>query len=157
MGCRQHPTFLSSPHSQSPERTLALFSYERHTASGRKHSNYKRGLRRWVPIWGSLTVRSCLQGPGTRKTSLNKKVTTDTALPSPQNRRFKDFLRYPPFTWWICLFLMWQKVSTNLCKLYSILLTWNRCRDQAGLLEFSSLTWKKKKNLKRCICTLGKE
>lgn len=157
MGCRRHPTFLSSPHSQSPEITLALFSYERHTASGRKHSNYKRELRRWVPIWGSLTVRSCPRGAWNKK-NFSKSYcwhsSSTTTEETFSGLTFSDILHLPGE--FVC-FQCDKKVSANLCKLYSILLTWNGCRDQAGLLEFSSLTWEKKKNLKRCICTLGKE
>lgn len=67
MGCKGHPSFLSSPHSQSLERTLALFNYERYTKSGRKHSSYERELRRWAPIWENLAVRLCPQWAWKRK------------------------------------------------------------------------------------------
>lgn len=49
----------------------------------------KENLEDGYPFGGVLQSDS-VKGPGTRKTSLNKKVTTDTALPSPQKRRFKD-------------------------------------------------------------------
>lgn len=42
------------------------------------------------PFGRNLQSDYALNGPRKRKTSLNAKVVTDTALPSPQKRHFRD-------------------------------------------------------------------
>lgn len=42
------------------------------------------------PFGRTLQSDYALNGPGKGKASLNAKVVTDTALPSPQKRHFRD-------------------------------------------------------------------
>lgn len=80
--------------------TLALLSYERHTGTSLKKKKKKKLVIKKLtvaakensedqdPFWGVLPSDPALEGPGTRKTSLNEKVATDAALPSLQKRHF---------------------------------------------------------------------
>lgn len=50
----------------------------------------RENLEDGYPSGGDLWSDPALEGPGTRKTSLNKKVAAVTPLPSPRQRRFRD-------------------------------------------------------------------
>lgn len=150
-----HPSFPTTRDDFSP---LTLWEIHRVSIS-REHSCSE--LRRRAPISGSLAVRSCPQGAWNENNFSKWKggywcCSSITAEETFQGLNFSDTL-HPPGEFASCF--QCDGISD---LLHSSLCTWSGCRAQLlehrkGLREeFSPLMWQQL-NLKRCICTLGKE
>lgn len=58
---------------------------------GENTASTKENLEDRYPFEGALQSDPALKGHGTKKkASLNEKIATDTALPLPQKRHFRD-------------------------------------------------------------------